>query len=193
VITLDVQPQGERFVFFSEPDPGAPSLEFEMTAAPGAGGPDPHIHAKQVETFRVVSGGMQATLGKEERIIRAGESLVVPAGQVHRWRNLSESEPLVVRIRVEPALQFQWMMTEYSRLAIANGGRWKDAPLLEVGYILHRTRDEHEIPGMPHILTSLFLASLAGLAVLLGRHRRISPLPTLMRAEYPSSLAPAPE
>jgi mannose-6-phosphate isomerase-like protein (cupin superfamily) len=177
MITLDVQPQGERFIFFGEPDPGAPALEFELVATPGSSGPDPHIHAKQVETFRVVSGEMRARLGKQERVIRAGESLVVPAGQVHTWSNPSETEPLVMRITFEPALQFQWMISEMARLAIANGGRWKDVPLLEVAYIIQQTRDEHEIPGMPRFLTTLLIGSLAGLAVLLGRHRKIGPKP----------------
>ena len=180
VITLDVQPQGERFTFFSEPNPGAQRLEFEFVGSPGSPGPDPHIHARQVETFRVIEGEMHAKVGGQERVIRAGESLVVPAGQVHTFRNPSESEPLVIRISVEPALQFQWMMTEYARLAIANGGRWKDVPLLEAAYILHQTRDEHEIPGMPRLLTTVFLGSLAPLAVLLGKHRKISPKPALL-------------
>jgi len=186
VITLDVQPQGERFIFFSEPDPGAPALEFELVAAPGSRGPDPHIHAKQVETFRVVSGEMCARLGKEERVIRAGESLVVPAGQVHTWSNLSETEPLLLRITFEPALQFQWFISEVARLAIANGGRWKDVPLLEIAWIIHQIRDEHELPGMPRFLTTLLLGSLAGLAVVLGKHRKIAPKPV------PSVEAPSP-
>ena len=81
MITLDVQPQGERFTFFSEADPGAPALEFELVAAPGSSGPDPHIHAKQVETFRVVSGEMRARLGKEERVIRGGEPIRIDLGE----------------------------------------------------------------------------------------------------------------
>jgi quercetin dioxygenase-like cupin family protein len=148
VITLDVQPQGERFTFFGEPDPGAPSVEFEVVVAPGSSGPDPHIHAKQVETFQVTSGEMLAKLDEEERVIRAGETLVVPAGQVHAFSNGSSSEPLVIRITMEPALHFQWFMTEFCRLAIENGGRWKDVPLLEAAYVVHQTRDEHEIPGI---------------------------------------------
>ena len=120
---------------------------------------------------------MHAKLGGEERVIRAGEALVVPAGQVHAFRNPSEGEPLVIRISVEPALQFQWMMSEYARLAIANGGRRYAVPLLETAYIRQQTRDEHELPGMPRLLTSVFFGSLAALAVLLGKHRKISPKP----------------
>jgi len=178
MITLDMQPQGERFTFLSDPDPDAPRVEFDLVAAPGCPGPDPHIHAKQVETFRVTSGEMLAKVGKEDRVIRAGETLVVPAGQVHSFSNPSESEPLLIRITVEPALQFQWMITESARLAMANGGRWKDIPLLEVAYIIYQTRDEHALPGVPRFLWSPVFASLAGLAVLLGRHRKIAPKPS---------------
>lgn len=179
MITLDVQPQGERFTFFTEPDPTAPALEFEFVASPGCAGPDPHIHAKQVETFRVVSGTMHAKLGKDERVIRAGEALVVPAGQLHTFQNRSTTEPLVIRITVEPALQFQWMMTELCRLAIANGGRWKDMPLLETAYIMNCTRDEHDLAGVPRLLTTALFGALAGVAVLLGKHRNIGPLPVV--------------
>lgn len=154
MITLDVQPQGERFTFFGEPDPAAPIVEFELVGAPGTPGPDPHIHPKQVETFRVTSGEMVARLGKEERVIR---------------------------------------ITELSRLAIANGGRWKDVPLLEAAYILHLTRDEHGIPGMPRFLQHALFAPLAGLAVLLGKHRKIGPRPAAPRGAPSPSRAPSPE
>lgn len=178
MIVLDIQPQGEHLTFHGEPDPTAPSLTFDLVMSPGSPGPDPHIHARQVETFEVISGEMHARLGKkEERVIGPGETLVVPAGQVHSFHNPSESEPLVIRITVEPALNFQWFLTESARLAIAGGGRWKDAPLLEQVWILQQTRDEHEIPGLPRPVTSLLLASISGLAVLLGRHRRVAPRP----------------
>ena len=192
MITLDMQQQGECFTFFSEPDPSAPSVEFEVVLAPGSPGPDPHIHAKQLETFQVTSGEMVAKLGKEERMVRAGETLVVPAGQVHALRNGSASEPLVIRITVEPALNFQWFMTEAARLAISNGGRWKDIPLLDAAYLVHVTRDEHAIPGMPRFLQYAIFAPLAGLAVLLGRHRKLAPKPSPVRGAPSGPGAPSP-
>jgi len=178
VITFEVQPQGERFTFFSEPDPTAPSVEFEFVGSPGTPGPDPHIHARQVETFRVTSGEMLAKVGKEERRIRAGETLVVPAGQVHSFCNPDPDNPLIIRITLEPALNFQWFMTEMSRLANENGGRWKDIPLLEMAWAAHQVIDEHDLPGVPRFITRPAFALLAGVAFVLGKHRRISPKPS---------------
>ncbi len=85
------------------------------------------------------------------------------------------TEPLVIQITVEPALNFQWYITEAARLAIANGGRWKDIPLFDVAYLVHVTRDEDTFPGIPRFLQYALFALLAGPAVMLGRHQEFGP------------------
>jgi quercetin dioxygenase-like cupin family protein len=176
MFTYNLEKQGESLTFFSDPDPTAPVVEFECSMAPGANGPEPHIHPLQTETFHVTQGEMLAVVDGEERRIRTGESIVVAPGQVHTFSNPDAGERLTMRITIEPALNFQWYLTEAARSAIRHGGSWKDLPLLEAGYILGQVMDEHELPGIPRFAQRLLFGSLSRLAVLLRKTGEIAPL-----------------
>lgn len=176
MITLHLKEQGETLTFFGEPDPTAPVVEFECSMAPGKAGPDPHIHPLQTETFHVARGQMLAVVEGEERLIGEGEKIVVAPGQVHTFRNPDPTGPLTMRITMEPALNFQWYMTELARSAILHGGNWKDIPLLAAGYIVSQVSDEHDFPGMPAVVKRLLFGTLAFVAVLLRRTGEIAPL-----------------
>jgi len=175
-MTFALEAQGETLIFFGEADNAAPRVEFEVRIAPGAVGPEPHIHPKQSELFAVSSGRMLATVEGVEHLVGPGEELLVHAGEVHTFRNASEEEPLVCRCAVEPALNFQWMLTESAKSAIRSGGRWKDASLLEAGYILRQIPGEYRMVGMPTVVQRLLIGALAMLAVLLGKARNVEPL-----------------
>ncbi|MDA1369680.1 MAG: cupin domain-containing protein [Proteobacteria bacterium] len=55
-----------------------------------------HLHEQGDELFYVVSGQGSATLGESESPIGPGDVIFVPAGSIHRIRNLDYEEPLVV-------------------------------------------------------------------------------------------------
>jgi mannose-6-phosphate isomerase-like protein (cupin superfamily) len=173
---FDLKEHGEAITFFGEPDSSAPHIDFECTIAPGKDGPDPHIHPQQTETFQVTGGLMRAVVNGEERVLKAGETIVIEPGQVHSFSNASREEPLNLKIRMEPALNFQWFMMEAAASAIRNGGRWKDAPLLEICYIMNQVVDEHDIPRLPGPVKRVFVGMMARLAVLLKRTDKINPL-----------------
>lgn len=174
--TFNLKEHGEYLTFFSEPDPSAPYVDFECTIAPGKNGPDPHIHPKQTETFYVTGGQMRAVVNGEEKIVQAGETIVIEPGLVHSFSNAKQDEPLNLKIRIEPALNFQWFMMEAAASAIRNGSRWKDAPLLEICYILNQVVDEHDMPGLPAPLKRVFVTVMARLAVLFRKTGKIKPL-----------------
>lgn len=72
----------------------AETLLFEATW--GVGGdrvsaPPPHLHPAQDEHFEILDGELQAIMGGEERTLRAGDHLDVPAGTVHQMWNGSEA------------------------------------------------------------------------------------------------------
>jgi mannose-6-phosphate isomerase-like protein (cupin superfamily) len=175
MITLNLEKQGESLTFFGEPDPTAPTLEFECSIAPEKSGPEPHAHPRQTETFRIRNGRMHVTIDGEERIVDTGGIVVVEPGQVHTFSNPDPDEILTMRITVEPALNFQWYLSELARSAIRNGGSWKDIPLLEVGYVLNEVRDEHDFPGMSPLLKRILFGSLSHAAVLLRKTSHIAP------------------
>jgi mannose-6-phosphate isomerase-like protein (cupin superfamily) len=58
-----------------------------VTAAPGANGGAPHIHLRQEERFQLLSGSLAYTLGRDSGTVRAGETLVIPPGTRHTFRN----------------------------------------------------------------------------------------------------------
>lgn len=61
---------------------------FEMSGYPG-GEPPLHIHENEDELFYVLEGRLQATRGKEEMTIEAGESAFLPRRVPHTFKILS--------------------------------------------------------------------------------------------------------
>jgi mannose-6-phosphate isomerase-like protein (cupin superfamily) len=177
-IIYKLDKDGSTYIFHGEPDSTAPAVEFNSVLEPGAPGPEPHVHTKQKETFYVVSGTMIARVkGQEEKILGPGETIVVPVGVVHSFTNGSKDEPLMTRITVEPALDFQWFITEAAKLAINNGGSMKKIPLQEAGYLMWLSRDQQRMGGVPYFIQDILFGLLTMLARISGRTRNISPKP----------------
>ncbi|MCC5940556.1 MAG: cupin domain-containing protein [Balneolaceae bacterium] len=177
-IVLNLENEGECLTFYGEPDFSAPGVEFECVLAPGSKGPEPHIHTAQTETFHVVSGVMIARLkGQDEITLGPGETITVPEKIEHSFSNGSADEPLVTRIVVEPALDFQWFLSEAAKSAIRNGGNWKDMPLLEAGRLMWLSRDQQRVGGMPYVVQDILFGAISLLAMLTGRAKNIGPKP----------------
>jgi hypothetical protein len=54
---------------------------------PPGGGPPPHIHTREDETFYLLEGQIEFLLGEETIVAGAGDFVNVPRGTVHRFRN----------------------------------------------------------------------------------------------------------
>lgn len=177
-IVLDMEKDGKIYIFNGKPDGSAPAVEFIHVLAAGAAGPDPHIHTKQTETFHVVSGTMVARVkGQEDVTLGPGEKITVPPGKTHTFSNGSMGDPLELRIVVEPALDFQWFMTEAVKSGLRNGGRQKDMPLLEAGHLMWLSRDQQRIGGMPYFMQDALFGILSLVARITGKAGNIAPKP----------------
>jgi mannose-6-phosphate isomerase-like protein (cupin superfamily) len=174
--TLHLEKQGESITFLRGTEPGATVVEAELRLGPGALGPDPHRHLAQTETFAVQSGSFVVLLEGREIVLAPGETAVVEPGQSHTFRNGSTEEECVVHCTVEPPLHFVWFLTEMGKVAIRNGGAWRDIPLLEAAYVLHRMGKEYRLAAMPPFVQDILFGILGRLAVLLGRTRDIAPM-----------------
>jgi quercetin dioxygenase-like cupin family protein len=65
---------------------------FVMEAVvPPGGGPPPHIHRHEDETFYVAEGESDFLLGDKRITARAGDFVNVPRGEVHRFHNAGDS------------------------------------------------------------------------------------------------------
>lgn len=96
---------------------GGELVEMECILDSG-GGPTPHTHPHQEETFEVLHGVLEVLRGGEWRTATAGETVVVPAGEVHAFRNGSGA-PVTFRNVHRPALLFQQHLETVDRLVRA--------------------------------------------------------------------------
>ena len=73
-------------------------LEVEATYDPGGSPPPPHLHPNQSEQFEVLEGILRTQVEGEDRELRAGDTLSVPVGAVHRMWNAAD---MPARVRWE--------------------------------------------------------------------------------------------
>jgi mannose-6-phosphate isomerase-like protein (cupin superfamily) len=77
----------------------------EMEFKSGAASAD-HIHPRQDETYVVLSGTIDLFMNQQWRSLGPGESLTIPRGTVHAFRN-SSSSPVRVSNAHDPGLRTQ--------------------------------------------------------------------------------------
>jgi len=70
---------------------------FDCLVASG-GGPLPHRHLAEDETFLLREGMIEFTGGGEVKSVSAGELIFVPRGLVHSYRNVGDTDALMVTI-----------------------------------------------------------------------------------------------
>jgi len=63
---------------------------------PPNGGPPPHIHHSQIETFYVVEGQLEITLGDQVYEAKAGDFVHVSKGTPHAFFNRSQTSAKVI-------------------------------------------------------------------------------------------------
>jgi uncharacterized cupin superfamily protein len=64
---------------------------------PPGGGPPPHIHSREDETFYLLEGEIEFLLGEETILAGPGDFVSVPRGTVHRFLNVgTETAKLVL-------------------------------------------------------------------------------------------------
>jgi glyoxylate utilization-related uncharacterized protein len=103
-----------------EPEVLEVSAEWEPSGAPQR--PLPHRHPGQDEHFVVEAGELRAVVGEEEVVLRAGDTLDVPAGTVHAMWSTATG---VTRARweVRPALRTAEMWAEVTALSSPEEGQ----------------------------------------------------------------------
>jgi quercetin dioxygenase-like cupin family protein len=68
------------------------------------GGTPPHVHPLGDEHFHLEQGTVEFRVGRRRRVVEAGESLVVPRGAKHAFRNVGAAEAVFrADVRPEPS------------------------------------------------------------------------------------------
>ncbi len=89
-------------------------VELDCTLEPG-GKTTIHYHPEQDETYRVLDGTLEVLQDGKWRKVPAGESLSVPRGAVHGFRNAGEAPIPLLNVH-RPALAFQQHLETLERM-----------------------------------------------------------------------------
>lgn len=170
---IDNPVSGERIEFLrTAADTNGELLEIELTLAADGRVPGAHVHPEQEERFHVLEGTMKFRLGLRTIVAEAGDTVVVPAGRVHKFTNGSDG-PARARVQVVPALDMEGLLTTTAELAhdghVLRSGMPKP---LHLALFVGRVRREVRAPFPPAPLVHALLAPLAALAQRRGHAER---------------------
>jgi quercetin dioxygenase-like cupin family protein len=126
---------------------GGESVEMEFVLPSGCVPPPPHIHPEQVEEYEVLEGSFDVVVEGQWRTLAPGDSVAVPIGALHTFRNRSGA---VVRVRNwhRPAMRFEEFIERTCETLRAAGVRRRRDPriLLYLSMVM-LDFDETLVPG----------------------------------------------
>jgi mannose-6-phosphate isomerase-like protein (cupin superfamily) len=103
----------------SQQTSGAYAL-FEVITQPN-GGPPPHVHHREDESFYVLEGDYEFLLGKETLRVGAGSLLYLPKGTLHAHRGVGESVGRML-VTQTPGGLYEHFFEEVGKAADGNAG-----------------------------------------------------------------------
>jgi mannose-6-phosphate isomerase-like protein (cupin superfamily) len=93
---------GDLYTFLLTGEESGGSYFSMYAVVPPLGGPPPHIHLNEDETFYVLEGSPTFRLGDERIVAGPGDFVNVPKGVLHCFRNFSD-EPMRMILTFTPA------------------------------------------------------------------------------------------
>lgn len=164
---------GETIVILrSAEQTGGELLAWELRLAPKGRVPSGHTHPGQEERFTLREGWMRFRVGRRRLLVGPGETVVVPPGTAHHFRNVGAAEARVY-VETRPALQMEELLRTAAALAQEQRGPARTLP--QPGDLMLFMRDfraEVQAPYLPAPLVRLVVAATAWLVERLGLDRR---------------------
>lgn len=164
----------QRYRFEQRTDEEGPFVELEMWVDPG-GGVTPHVHPTQEERFTALEGHAEVLTGRKWNAVTAGETVVVPPGTRHAFRNRS-SGTAHFRVQARPPESLEAFLTDVAALSRAGALMRPGLPrtprgLLGSAVLAHAYRDSTVLELPPVWVQRLLLDPLVPLA----RRRGLQP------------------
>ena len=174
--TIQNPVSGERIHFLrTAADTDGELLEFELELSADGHVPGAHVHPEQEERFHVLEGTMKFRLGLRTIVAGAGESVVVPAGRVHKFANGGDA-PARARVEVVPALDMEQLLETTVELAHEGRVTRKGMPKpLHLALFVRRFEREVRAPFPPAWMVRSLMAPLAWIAGRRGHAERYTP------------------
>ena len=166
---------GQRMVFLKTGSETDGELVQIDTYNPPTGVPEPeHVHPFQQSGAEVISGSLRFRVGGEERSVKAGESITIPANTPHHFWNDGEQEAHFIQW-FRPALKIDRFFETF--FGLAQDGKLNDKglpPLLQLAVSVPYFGDVGRLASPPWVVQRAIFAVLAPVGRLLG-----------YRAQYP--------
>jgi mannose-6-phosphate isomerase-like protein (cupin superfamily) len=167
--TIENPITGERLTFIkTASDTDGEVTVVEVTVRPDGFVAAAHVHPKQTEIFRVVSGRMGAKLGRTKLEAGPGEVLTIEPGVAHKFWNVGE-EDLVFVAEVRPSLEWESLIETMFSLAADGKTSKKGMPNpFRLAVIANAHFDVVQLPVIPAWMQKAALAMGAHLGRALG-------------------------
>ena len=108
---LEVWREGVETRMLASSAAGAAQLTiFEQWCAPGLGAPT-HLHAVE-EVLRVLAGAAEVWVSAERATLGPGDSVIIPAGATHGFRNVTHGALHVQAILAAPIFEARYLDPE---------------------------------------------------------------------------------
>lgn len=173
---------GERITFrktAAETDGELLAIELELS--PDGHVPGAHVHPRQEERFEILSGAVRFRKGLRRVTARAGDTVVVPPGVVHRFENVGNA-PAHVRVEIRPALRMEELFEATVSMALEGRTTRTGMPRpFDLALFMSEFEAEVRAPFLPAALVRAAIAPLAWM----GRRRDLD-----RRYRKPASGAP---
>jgi quercetin dioxygenase-like cupin family protein len=162
---LDNPISGERLTFHkTAADTNGEVLVVDLELSPLGHVPGAHVHPLQEERFEILQGTMKFRKGLRSIKARPGDTVIVPAGTAHKFKNNGEGTARV-RVEVRPALKMEELFE--TSVALAREGRTTATGMpqpLELALFMREFEAEVRAPLVPARLVRAVMTPLVWLA-----------------------------
>ena len=170
---------GERITFLRRVSDGSGDrLEVENLVRPG-GGPPMHVHRYQTEALTVREGRLGwERPGEGPRFAEAGETVVFPAGDPHRFWNAGETD-LRCTGSIHPPDNIEYFLAALFD-SQKRAGSARPSPF-DTAFLLTRYRSEFRLLAIPPLVQRILFPVLLVIGRLLGKLDRYAGAPAPVR------------
>ena len=143
-------------------------LEMESTFAPHSKKPAAHYHPAQEEDFEVLRGSITVKINGEQKVLKQGDHLHIPASKVHAMWNASD-EITVVNWKVQPALNTEVLFETVTDLA--NDGKTNENGIpgfLQLALLMNKYAGVYRPAFPPYVIQKIVFGMFAPIAGLAG-------------------------
>ena len=172
--TIESPPTGARILFLKTArDTNGELLQIDDAMKGGGRVAIEHVHPYIEERFEILSGTVRLSMRGQQRDVGAGETVVVPAGTPHVWRNPSEEEVHLI-IEFRPALRVETFLETLFGLQKDGKANPKSGlpNLFQQAVIAREYEDEVYLTRPPLFVQRALFGLLAPIGKLLGYKAR---------------------